>query len=116
MEKFTIDGYRPKDQQNKKQDSVSHLFQQDDFSYLRLKVDHEARPLWISPRNAKIVFVRVLYARVSASYRSVLQGRLGVGSDSMAGGRQASYLNTFMLFQPTDYMSVDPPFGAMVSR
>ena len=32
------------------------MFGQDDFSYLHLKPDHEARPLWISPRNAKIVF------------------------------------------------------------
>lgn len=36
-------------------DAVSHIFQRDDFSWLSLKPDHEARPLWISPRNGKII-------------------------------------------------------------
>ncbi|KAF8473888.1 P-loop containing nucleoside triphosphate hydrolase protein [Kalaharituber pfeilii] len=55
VEKFTIEGYQPKISQ-KSYDSVSHLFNQDDFHFLKLKPDHAARPLWINPRNAKITF------------------------------------------------------------
>ena len=55
MDKFTIEAHQLKAPQ-KVYDSVSHLFNQDDFSWLKLKPDHVARPLWISPRNAKIVF------------------------------------------------------------
>ncbi|RPA81794.1 DNA repair helicase RAD25 [Ascobolus immersus RN42] len=36
-------------------DAVSYLFRRDDFKWLTLKADHEARPLWISPRNGKII-------------------------------------------------------------
>ena len=35
-------------------DSVSHIFANNDFSYLRLKPDHPARPIWISPSDGKI--------------------------------------------------------------
>jgi len=54
-EKFSIESYQLS-KAPRIYDSVSHLFNQDDFSWLKLKADHAARPLWISPRNAKIVF------------------------------------------------------------
>lgn len=35
-------------------DSVSHIFANSDFSYLKLKPDHSSRPIWISPSDGKI--------------------------------------------------------------
>jgi DNA excision repair protein ERCC-3 len=35
-------------------DSVSHIFLNSDFSYLKLKPDHPSRPIWISPSDGKI--------------------------------------------------------------
>ena len=38
------------------QDSlVSHIFQDQDFSWLHLKADHASRPLWISPEDGHII-------------------------------------------------------------
>lgn len=38
------------------QDSlVSHIFQEQDFSWLHLKPDHTSRPLWISPEDGHII-------------------------------------------------------------
>lgn len=34
---------------------VSHIFQQQDFSWLNLKPDHASRPLWISPEDGHII-------------------------------------------------------------
>ncbi|EIN03704.1 DNA helicase [Punctularia strigosozonata HHB-11173 SS5] len=39
-------------QQNK---LVSHIFMDQDFSWLHLKPDHAARPLWISPEDGSII-------------------------------------------------------------
>ncbi|ORX99508.1 DNA repair helicase rad25 [Basidiobolus meristosporus CBS 931.73] len=36
-------------------DSVSHIFGEEDYTYLPLKPDHESRPLWISPENGHII-------------------------------------------------------------
>jgi DNA excision repair protein ERCC-3 len=38
-----------------KKDSVSHIFNKQDFSYLKMKSDHDARPLWINPESGVIV-------------------------------------------------------------
>lgn len=35
-------------------DSVAHIFINSDFSYLKLKPDHQSRPIWISPSDGKI--------------------------------------------------------------
>lgn len=34
---------------------VSHIFQDQDFSWLHLKPDHTSRPLWISPEDGHII-------------------------------------------------------------
>ena len=34
---------------------VSHIFQEQDFSWLHLKPDHSSRPLWISPEDGHII-------------------------------------------------------------
>ncbi|KAI0370381.1 DNA helicase [Pilatotrama ljubarskyi] len=40
----------------KQQDAlVSHIFQDQDFSWLHLKPDHASRPLWISPEDGHII-------------------------------------------------------------
>lgn len=36
-------------------DSVSTMFGKNDFSYLRLKPDHNSRPLWINPDDGRII-------------------------------------------------------------
>lgn len=36
-------------------DSVSHIFNKHDFSYLHMKPDHSSRPIWINPENGIIV-------------------------------------------------------------
>lgn len=35
-------------------DAVSHIFANNDFSYLKLKPDHSSRPIWISPSDGRI--------------------------------------------------------------
>ena len=34
---------------------VSHIFQEQDFSWLHLKPDHASRPIWISPEDGHII-------------------------------------------------------------
>ena len=36
-------------------DLVSHIFQENNFSWLHLKPDHASRPLWISPEDGHII-------------------------------------------------------------
>ncbi|KAH8100911.1 DNA helicase [Cristinia sonorae] len=44
------------DTHNRQQDSlVSHIFSDQDFSWLHLKPDHASRPLWISPEDGHII-------------------------------------------------------------
>jgi len=44
------------DAHRRQQDSlVSHIFMDQDFSWLHLKPDHTARPLWISPEDGHII-------------------------------------------------------------
>ena len=43
-------------QHRKQQDAlVSHIFQEQDFSWLHLKPDHVSRPIWISPEDGHII-------------------------------------------------------------
>jgi len=40
----------------KQQDKlISHIFKENDFSWLHLKADHSARPIWISPEDGHII-------------------------------------------------------------
>jgi len=40
----------------KQQDKlISHIFKESDFSWLHLKADHSARPIWISPEDGHII-------------------------------------------------------------
>jgi len=34
---------------------ISHIFKENDFSWLHLKTDHSARPVWISPEDGHII-------------------------------------------------------------
>ena len=34
---------------------ISHIFMDQDFSWLHLKLDHQSRPLWISPEDGHII-------------------------------------------------------------
>lgn len=34
---------------------ISHIFKENDFSWLHLKPDHSARPIWISPEDGHII-------------------------------------------------------------
>jgi hypothetical protein len=34
---------------------ISHIFRENDFSWLHLKPDHSARPIWISPEDGHII-------------------------------------------------------------
>jgi DNA excision repair protein ERCC-3 len=44
------------DAHRRQQDNlVSHIFMDQDFSWLHLKPDHAARPLWISPEDGHII-------------------------------------------------------------
>jgi DNA excision repair protein ERCC-3 len=44
------------EQHRRHQDSlVSHIFMDQDFSWLHLKPDHASRPLWISPEDGHII-------------------------------------------------------------
>lgn len=36
-------------------DAVSKFFKKDELSYLKMKPDHDARPIWINPDNGKII-------------------------------------------------------------
>jgi DNA excision repair protein ERCC-3 len=36
-------------------DFVSHIFGNEDYTWLPLKSDHKSRPLWISPENGHII-------------------------------------------------------------
>ena len=36
-------------------DFVSHIFGQEDYTYLPLKKDHTSRPLWVSPKDGHII-------------------------------------------------------------
>ncbi|KAH8548106.1 P-loop containing nucleoside triphosphate hydrolase protein [Umbelopsis sp. PMI_123] len=38
-----------------KRDFVSHIFGNEDYTWLPLKSDHDSRPLWISPENGHII-------------------------------------------------------------
>jgi len=38
-----------------KKDFVSHIFGNEDYTWLPLKSDHDSRPLWISPENGHII-------------------------------------------------------------
>jgi DNA excision repair protein ERCC-3 len=46
----------PLDEYRRQQDNlVSHIFMDQDFSWLHLKPDHASRPLWISPEDGHII-------------------------------------------------------------
>lgn len=46
----------PLEAHRRQQDSlVSHIFMDQDFSWLHLKPDHTSRPLWISPEDGHII-------------------------------------------------------------
>jgi DNA excision repair protein ERCC-3 len=40
---------------DQKTDFVSHIFGNEDYTWLPLKSDHDSRPLWISPENGHII-------------------------------------------------------------
>ncbi|TPX18537.1 uncharacterized protein E0L32_011575 [Thyridium curvatum] len=52
--KFSLAGYQRKPKAVG-YDAVSHLFGKKDFSWLKLKPDHENRPLWIDPEKGLII-------------------------------------------------------------
>ncbi|KAL7276162.1 DNA repair helicase RAD25 [Rhizina undulata] len=41
--------------QKNSKDSVSHIFNKNDFRYLQMKPDHDTRPLWLNPESGIIV-------------------------------------------------------------
>ncbi|EHK99526.1 putative DNA repair helicase RAD25 [Glarea lozoyensis 74030] len=41
--------------QQRKQDSASHLFGNNDFTWMNLKPDHANRPMWIDPKKGRII-------------------------------------------------------------
>jgi len=46
----------PFDVHRRQQDKlISHIFMDQDFSWLHLKLDHPSRPLWISPEDGHII-------------------------------------------------------------
>ena len=46
----------PFDVHRRQQDKlISHIFMDQDFSWLHLKPDHPSRPLWISPEDGHII-------------------------------------------------------------
>ena len=50
--------YTPTTSSNRRKqqyDLASHIFNDRDFSFLHLKPDHAARPLWISPEDMTII-------------------------------------------------------------
>jgi len=34
---------------------ISHIFKENDFSWLHLRADHPARPIWINPEDGRII-------------------------------------------------------------
>ncbi|KAK6354624.1 transcription factor TFIIH complex ERCC-3 subunit [Orbilia brochopaga] len=54
MDKFSFAGARARPN-IPTGDSVSRLFKRDELSFLKMKPDHESRPMWINPRNGKII-------------------------------------------------------------
>jgi DNA excision repair protein ERCC-3 len=65
LKRKLVEGKRPKDvdvdmspldEYRRQQDNlVSHIFMDQDFSWLHLKPDHASRPLWISPEDGHII-------------------------------------------------------------
>ena len=52
----TSDGETSLPPHRRQQDNlVSHIFMDQDFSFLHLKSDHASRPLWISPEDGHII-------------------------------------------------------------
>lgn|ERR1700685_2733265 len=50
------DGGSSLDAHRRQQDTlISHIFMDQDFSWLHLKPDHASRPLWISPEDGHII-------------------------------------------------------------
>jgi DNA excision repair protein ERCC-3 len=50
------DGQQSLPPHRRQQDNlVSHIFMDQDFSWLHLKPDHSSRPLWISPEDGHII-------------------------------------------------------------
>ncbi|ORZ02359.1 P-loop containing nucleoside triphosphate hydrolase protein [Syncephalastrum racemosum] len=43
------------DENGKRSDYISHMFGNEDYTYLPLKKDHLSRPLWISPEDGHII-------------------------------------------------------------
>jgi DNA excision repair protein ERCC-3 len=40
---------------NKQRDNLSYLFNDQDYSFLNLRADHQHRPFWISPDDGHII-------------------------------------------------------------
>lgn len=49
------DGSSPSAHRRQQDKLVSHIFMDQDFSWLHLKPDHASRPLWISPEDGHII-------------------------------------------------------------
>jgi DNA excision repair protein ERCC-3 len=45
----------PEEYRKQQDQLVSHIFSDQDFSFLNLKADHSARPLWINPDDGHII-------------------------------------------------------------
>ncbi|KAF3319217.1 DNA repair helicase RAD25 [Orbilia oligospora] len=54
LDKFSFTGARERSEVPTS-DTVSRLFKRDELSFLKMKPDHESRPMWINPRNGKII-------------------------------------------------------------
>jgi DNA excision repair protein ERCC-3 len=53
---YENDGVSSLDAHRRQQDTlISHIFMDQDFSWLHLKPDHASRPLWISPEDGHII-------------------------------------------------------------
>jgi len=53
---YENDGGSSLDAHRRQQDTlISHIFMDQDFSWLHLKPDHASRPLWISPEDGHII-------------------------------------------------------------
>lgn len=53
---YDDDGGSSLDAHRRQQDAlISHIFMDQDFSWLHLKPDHASRPLWISPEDGHII-------------------------------------------------------------
>lgn len=40
---------------SKQRDSISYLFEEQDYAFLSLRADHQHRPFWISPDDGHII-------------------------------------------------------------